>query len=59
MSEKAIRNKSDWDDDKDEDGPSPFWPDAVEFKDMLLDESQWRAGLIGIYIYIYIYVYMH
>jgi hypothetical protein len=47
MSERTIRSKSDWDDDKDEDGPSPFWPDAVEFKDMLLDESQWRAGLIG------------
>ena len=33
--------------EKDEDSPSPFWPDVEEFKDMLLDESQWRSGIIG------------
>ena len=33
--------------DKDLDSPSPFWPDVEEFKDMLLDESEWRSGLIG------------
>ena len=29
------------------DEPASFWPDTEEFKDMLLDESQWRINLIG------------
>jgi hypothetical protein len=27
--------------------PASFWPDTEEFKDMLLDESQWRLNMIG------------
>jgi len=33
--------------DEDDVGPVTFWPDSQEFKDMLLDESEWRVGLIG------------
>jgi len=33
--------------DRDRDGPAPFWPDADEFKNMLIDESQWRVGIVG------------
>lgn len=29
------------------DGPTTFWPDLDEFKDMLLTESQWRVDLLG------------
>ena len=44
----VIRDRKEWDDDsKDGDGPIPFWPDSNEFKNMLIDESQWRAGIIG------------
>lgn len=42
-------NREDWGYDRgsDMDGPSPFWPDADEFKNMLIDESQWRVGIVG------------
>lgn len=36
-----------WTRNYDDDEPSPFWPDKEEFKDMLLDESQWRVNIIG------------
>ena len=46
--ERNTRDRREWDDENNEnDGPIPFWPDSNEFKNMLIDESQWRAGIIG------------
>jgi len=33
-----------------EEGPANFWPDKEEFKDLLLEESEWRVDLLGNWI---------
>lgn len=45
--DERAQERREWIDDREDEGPTPFWPDADEFKRMLIDESQWRAGIIG------------